>query len=253
MKSSCVLSQVTQLVVKSSAFRYTFAMSFLDLLFPKYCVGCKKIGGYICPDCFVKVRFAEGGFCTICQKAAIGGLTHPICQKQNTIDGVFSSLLYKGIVKKLVYQFKYKPYLTNLQDTLTEFFYEGLIQKESFHTALVTRSIFVPIPLHPSKLKKRGYNQSMLLAKGLSHSLSIPISDCLTRVVNTKTQVGLSQKERIVNITGAFAVRKEVDLIGSSVFLVDDVVTTGATLREAARVLKKAGVKNVWGITLAHG
>ncbi|HSA83620.1 MAG TPA: double zinc ribbon domain-containing protein, partial [Patescibacteria group bacterium] len=90
-------------------------MSFLDFLFPKYCIGCKKMGSYLCSDCFVKISFAETGFCTICQKAAVGGLTHPICKRKLTIEGVFASLVYVGVVKKLVYQFKYKPYLTNLR------------------------------------------------------------------------------------------------------------------------------------------
>lgn len=231
-------------------------MSFLDFLFPKFCVGCKKMGSYVCADCFAKISFSETGFCTLCQRAAIGGMTHPVCKKSLTIDGVFSSLVYSGIVKRLIYQFKYKPYLTNLQGLLTDFFFEGLIQKEPFYRLVRKKSVFVPIPLHRIKLRMRGYNQSLLLAQGLGQKLDITVIDCLERIVNTKTQVGLAQKERLENIKGAFAIKKrcEKDLHGvQQVFLIDDVVTTGATLREATKVLKRAGVQFVWGITLAHG
>lgn len=231
-------------------------MSLLDFLFPKYCVQCKKFGSYLCPTCFSYVTFAETGFCTVCQRAAIGGLTHPVCKKTLTVDGVFSSLIYTGVVKKLVYQFKYKPYLTGLKPLLSDFFYEGMIQKEPFYHLLSKQVIFVPVPLHASKLRKRGYNQASLLAKGLAQKLDIRVWESLERIRNTKTQVGLSQKDRTENIQGAFRLAKGYETKVTEVTdvcLVDDVVTSGATLKEAAKVLKKAGVAKVWGITLAHG
>jgi competence protein ComFC len=194
--------------------------------------------------------------CTVCQKQAIGGLTHPVCKNRYSIDGVFPSLVYKGVVKKLVYDFNYPPHLTNMQEQVTDLFYEGIIQKEQFFRLLDTSTVFVPIPLHSQKLKKRGYNQSKLLAEGLAKRFTIPVSDCLRRVKLTKTQVGLSKEDRIKNIQNAFLLQsKSIDIAKKyhNVFLIDDVVTSGATLREAAKVLKKAGVKNVWGLTLAHG
>jgi competence protein ComFC len=231
-------------------------MSLLDFLFPKHCIQCKIFGSYLCPKCFSYVTFAETGFCVVCQRAAVGGLTHPLCKRSLTIDGVFSSLVYKGVVKKLVYQFKYQPYLTSLKPLLIDFFYEGLIQKETCYRLLQSQTVFVPIPLHVSKFRKRGYNQSQLLAQGLGQKLDIPVLDMLERIKETKTQVGLLQKERSENIKGAFGLRKPYaekvkDL--STVFLVDDVVTSGATLKEAAKALKKAGIEQVFGITLAHG
>lgn len=231
-------------------------MSLLDLLFPKFCVQCRKFGSYICPDCFARIAFLEGGFCTGCQKAAIGGLTHPGCKTTLALEGVFSSLAYTGIVKKLVYQFKYKPHLTNLQIILTDLLYEGLIQKEVFYKLLREETILVPIPLFGRKKNKRGYNQAELLAKGLGQKLGSEVLDILQRIKNTKTQVGLSQLERKENIKDAFAVKKSYQKQlkqYQQVFLVDDVVTSGATLKEAAKLLKRAGVSKVWGITLAHG
>jgi len=232
------------------------AMGFLDFLFPKACINCRKFGSYLCSNCFAYVVFVDTGFCVACQRAAIGGLTHPSCKTSFTIDGVFSSLAYKGVVKKLIYKFKYKPYLANLRDLLTDFFYEGLIQKEIFYSLLKDKSILVPIPLYANKLKKRGYNQSLLLAEKLGQKLDIKVLDGLKRIKNTKTQVGLSQKERAENIKNAFVIKEKYSrqIKGfKQVFLVDDVVTSGATLREAAKILKKAGIRKVWGVTLAHG
>jgi competence protein ComFC len=171
------------------------------------------------------------------------------------IDGVFSSVIYAGVVKKLVYRFKYPPYLTSLRPLLIDIFYEGLIQKEVFTSILQTTTVFVPIPLHASRLKKRGYNQSQLLAESLAKRFGLVSLACLERVKKTQPQFGLSKEDREINIKGAFALKKQRthSLSGMHVFLVDDVATSGATLREAAKVLKRAGVGKVWGITLAHG
>ena len=117
--------------------------------------------------------------CTVCQKLAVGGFTHPVCKTRYTIDGVFPSLVYKGVVKKLVYVFKYPPYLKDLREQLVELLYEGIIQKEHFVSLFDDPSLFVPIPLHASKFRKRGYNQSTFLAEGLSSRLGVPVDDCL--------------------------------------------------------------------------
>lgn len=194
--------------------------------------------------------------CIMCQRYAIGGITHPVCRTKYSIDGVFPSLVYKGIVKQLVYAFKYPPYLTDLQVELSNLFYEGIIQKEQFHKQLDLPSAFIPIPLHAKKFRKRGYNQSMLLTEGLAKHWNITILDGLARIKETKTQVGLTKDLRQENIKGAFVVPDAMkEKIGDyeQIFLVDDVVTSGATLKEAASVLKRAGVKKVWGLTLAHG
>ena len=192
----------------------------------------------------------------VCQKAAIGGITHPRCKSRYSIDGVFSSLAYRGVVKKLVYRFKYKPFLTDLETTLSDFLYEGIIQKENCYAVLQQELVFIPVPLHASRMRKRGYNQAELLANGLTKMFNHSLLKALERIKNTPTQVGLAQSAREANIKNAFRISKccssELSRF-QTVCLVDDIVTSGATLKEAAKILKKAGVKNVWGITLAHG
>lgn len=238
-------------------------MGFLDFVFPKYCVNCKKIGSYICSDCFSFLSFDISQICLVCNKPSFNGLTHPVCEGKFTIDGAFSSIAYKGAAKKLIYNFKYKPYLSDLKKILGELFYEGLIQKEEFNRIYQNEKlILVPIPLYKSKLKSRGYNQAEILAQELvkrldpsscKAGLRMTMANLLERIKNTKTQVGLKQKERRENIAGAFEIKNIgiKELSDKSILLVDDVLTTGSTLLEAANVLKRSGAKKVWGLTLA--
>ena len=228
-------------------------MDILDFVFPKRCVQCREFGGYLCPQCFSRISFDTRPFCLVCNKGSIDGLTHPRCQGKYVIDGCFASIVYQGVVKKLIYTFKYQPYLSDLQRTLIDLFYEGIIQKEVFYRALGEDSLLVPIPLHKNRLRKRDYNQVGLIASGLGDRLNRPVVPLLRRVKMTKLQFGLTRTERIANIKDAFVVTGEKPVKDSTIFLIDDIVTSGATLLEAARVLKRTGYTRVYGLTLAHG
>ncbi len=118
---------------------------------------------------------------------------------------------------------------------------------------LETKSVFVPIPLHGSKLKSRGYNHAQILAEELAKRFQLPMANLLTRTRKTQSQFGLNREERKENIAGAFAFISDKQQIirDRYIFLVDDIVTTGATLNEAVKILKKAGVQKVWGVALA--
>lgn len=224
-------------------------MTFLDLLFPKKCVGCKKWGEYLCSDCFAKLSFAVLPKCLICNRQSFDGLTHPRCRGKYAIDGCFAALSYKGILRKILYQFKYNPFLTDLQEVLADLMYEQLIQDELFHKIAEQNPLLAPIPLSKNKLRKRGYNHAEILAKNLGKRLGLQVQNILERVKETKPQYGLKREERIENIRGAFRVRVKGK---GTVFLVDDIVTTGSTLKEAANVLKRNGFKKVYGVVLAQ-
>lgn len=231
-------------------------MNLLDVLFPKRCIQCGRLGSYICPTCIALCSFIDTSVCAGCQRPSIDGKTHPACRTQYSIDGIYSSVAYKGIVKKLVYTFKYPPYLSSLNDCITELFYEGLIQNEYVYTLLAVPTVFVPIPIHANRLRSRGYNQAEFLANGLAKRMGIPVYDMLVRTKDTKTQVGLHKNERKENISRAFVLQEKYFQIARQcpqVFLIDDVATSGATLSESAGVLKRSGVASVWGITFAHG
>ncbi|OGH22207.1 MAG: hypothetical protein A3F31_01785 [Candidatus Levybacteria bacterium RIFCSPHIGHO2_12_FULL_38_12] len=219
----------------------------------------------------------------MCGRPSFDGKTHPGCKTRYAIDGVFSALKYKGIVKKLVYQFKYKPFLSDLKSVLSDFLYESLIQNENFMTTMQQFNnvtiFFVPIPLHSSRFKQRGYNHAEILAEELGKKFDIPVANLLERTKQTRSQFGLKRDERKENLKNAFSysslhtlssrakrgnlLPQEITSSGSTsltiprnysttVFLIDDILTTGSTLLEAANILKRHGTKHVWGITLAR-
>ncbi len=225
-------------------------MGLLDILFPKKCVGCKKIGEYVCASCFATISFDTRGICLICGKASFDGMTHPVCLKKYSIDGSFCGVVYKGIMKKLLYQFKYQPYLSGLKEFLGEMLYESLIQQELFQKALETKPFILPIPLSKKRLRERGYNQAELLAKELGKKFDLKIIKGLSRQKETKPQYGLRKEERADNMKDAF---RFVGTRGAeTAFVIDDILTTGSTLAEAAHALKKAGFEKVWGVALAR-
>ncbi len=217
---------------------------------------CKKAGDYICDTCFTGIAFLENQLCGVCQKGSIDGLTHPKCRSKFGIDGIMSAISYKGIVKRLLYQFKYPPYLSDLKGILGRLFYEAIVQQEVFVTYISEKyTLIIPVPLHPARLRKRGYNQAELLGRELSMRLKIQLVDnVLIRTKQTKPQFELKKEERIKNILGAFQISTKftTKIKGKNIVLVDDITTTGATLRECAKILKKSGAEKVLGVTLAH-
>ena len=228
-------------------------MNLLDFIFPKRCVCCRKHGYYICEKCFAYLSFDTKPLCLFCDKPSFNSLTHPVCRKKFTIDGCFSAVSYNKTAKKLIYSFKYKPYLSDLKNLLLELFYESIIQKEMFMKLMGEGSwLIVPIPLSDSKLRKRGYNQAEILAFELSKRLNIPRKNLLKRVKDTKSQFKLTKKEREKNIKGAFSCNQKSVIRNQNVFLIDDVVTSGATLMEASNILKRNGAKRVIGLTFAR-
>ena len=113
-------------------------------------------------------------------------------------------------------------------------------------------TVIVPVPLHRNRLNLRGFNQSELLARYLSKRLDLPGCDALVRRLNTMNQVGLQREKRLSNLDGAFDCSDKEYILGKNIILVDDVVTTGATLNECAKVLKQFGAKKIVGVVLAR-
>jgi ComF family protein len=243
-------------------------MGSTDYIFPKKCVVCRKPGSYLCENCFSYLSFEPKSLCLPCNQPSFNNLTHPRCKRKYAIDGCFSALSYNKTVQKLIYNFKYKPYLTDLKTVLADLFHESIIQNEQFMKLIVDGScLMVPIPLSSSRFRKRGYNQAEILAKELSKKFNFPVQNLLSRTKETKTQVGMTNLQRKLNVKDVFEIINPPSASSGngsrssgskrfrkncSIFLVDDVVTTGSTLSEAAKILKKAGAKKVFGLTLAR-
>lgn len=195
----------------------------LDYIFPKRCVNCKTLGDYICPNCFIFISFDVKNLCLVCKKQSLNGLTHKICIKKYTIDGCFSAVRYNYIARKLIYNFKNKPYLLDLHNFLSELFYESLIQNEEF-IKLIQKDkwVLVPIALSSKEYRKRGYNQAEILAKNLGKRFKIKVLSF-----------------------------NKIDKDVFNIFLVDDIIKTGETLRKTAKLLKINGANKVFGLILA--
>jgi len=230
---------------------------FIDLLYPKFCLGCKKEGAYLCADCKATLDISEHRYC-LCSNGPLrlppeSSGKCPRCQDKK-LSGLLFALPYKErfLTKKLIHQFKYKPYVKDLSGTLAK-----IIQEHIFLADLPNdfwqNGVLVPVPMELSKQKDRGYNQSEELAKELSKIFGIPmLSSVLVKIKKTEQQMKLSAKERQENLVGAFAIKNPAEIAGKKIFLADDVYTTGVTMAECAKILKAAGAKKVWGIAIAR-
>lgn len=229
---------------------------FLDLVMPKLCLVCGQEKTYLCPRCLAEITMIDKFVCPICQKLSLYGKTCSACQKSSYLDGVFYALDYKNhLVQKMIKLLKYH-YLKELIHPLAEILISQIKNLCFLSNNFVfnpSSSLIIPIPLHRKKFLWRGFNQSELLAQKIAEEFKLPFkNDLLFKVKNTCSQTDLKKDERNLNIKNVFALKNEGQVKNKIVFLIDDVITTGATLNEAARVLKKAGAQEIWGITLAR-
>ena len=225
------------------------SLSFLDLLFPKRCVFCGKIDSYLCPLCLKKIRFCQFQVCPVCQKASITGAVHPRCRTKYSLDGLTSISQFEGPVKAAIKKIKYK-WVADLAEDLVGIVLENLWKEKWLPDDKFT---IISVPLSPRREKWRGFNQSALLGKILAQKLELEFNgQILKKIKDTKPQVELSADERKKNLNEAFKVVDKSQVFGKSFLLVDDMVTTGSTLRNCASTLKRAGAKKVWALTLAR-
>jgi ComF family protein len=221
----------------------------LDLLFPKICLGCGREGKYICDSCTSKAKTLKP-VCPYCEKPSIDGFTHTKCKKKYGLDGLTSIWDYDGVIKKAIMALKYK-YSTEVGKELSERYISELMTRSD----LVKGGTLIPIPIHWHRENVRGFNQSIEIGKSVALSMNWKfIPDLLIKKQQTVSQVELSVEKRKQNLEGAFSLSPHDSsfIIPNSIVLFDDVFTTGSTLKEAAKVLKRAGVEKVWGMTIAR-
>ncbi|MCL5784452.1 MAG: ComF family protein [Patescibacteria group bacterium] len=228
-------------------------MKLLDLIFPKFCVGCHKWGTYLCSSCINHITQNEL-ICPICTRPAIGGAVHPLCKRKCGLDGLWSLGSYRGVMQKAIKKLKYR-FVTDLAEVLTNLMIEYWARYEAQFLEEIKKDrgegwVIVPVPLHPKRQKYRGFNQSALLGQLLSKKLGLGYQDVLKRLRYTKPQAQLSGAERRKNLKNVFALANSS--LSSNILLIDDVWTTGSTLKECCYVLKRGGAKKVWAITLAR-
>ncbi|MBI2596385.1 ComF family protein [Candidatus Daviesbacteria bacterium] len=230
-------------------------MNILDLLFPKKCVGCNKLGAYFCPGCISNILQAEL-VCPGCERPSIGGVTHPVCRRKFGLDGLWSLGVYSGSLRSAIQKIKYR-YIKELAEDLVDITLEYWAKSGTFLLDEIKKNygkdwVVVPVPLHWTRKNSRGFNQSSLFAKVFADRLGLDYSEALKRHKMTSSQVGLDSQKRRQNIKNTFSLTMNHELITNNTILVDDVWTTGSTLKECCYVLKRNGAKKVWSLTLAR-
>jgi ComF family protein len=230
--------------------------ALLDLLLPSFCLACEKPLGSLpdllfCPECLPRLHCIESPLCPCCGRVylvAAGGDHH--CGTCLTTGRHFSRaravFLYQEPLKKVIHRFKYQ----GKTDCLPSFarFAGNLPQLAGEERP----DWIVPVPLHPTRLRERGFNQSLLLARAFFPKDRRIIPDLLVRLRPTEPQTTFNGAARRANLKNAFAVLQPHRLAGKKILLIDDVYTTGTTVNECARVLKKAGAAEVAVLTLAR-
>lgn len=229
-----------------------------DFAYPRLCPLCGNVsdrpGRFVCWNCASTLGVPEekAAVCRICGKEIdpriIDGLCRDCRDSKPRFDMVRSATPYEDAMRKLVHDFKYRRQ-TWLLDDLADLL-EGCA-RTSFDLREV--DAVVPVPLHPVKFVLRSYNQSSLLASALAKRLRIRhAGGALRRLRDTPTQTHLGVKGRRANVSGAFAVAMPEEVRARTLLVVDDVMTTGATMDEIAKSLKAAGAWRVWGLTLCR-
>ena len=219
----------------------------VDSFFPRRCVGCGKVGGFLCPQCLGKLPRILPPLCPNCGRPQASGIVCPSCwQRQTEIDGIRSPFRFDEVIRNAIHELKYRN-LRAISPCLAELLAAYLKSNPLLGEALIC------VPLHPRRLRERGYNQSSLLARELGRRIDLPvIEDCLIRVKQAQPQVRtVDVEERRRNVADAFVCRDE-KVSGRQIILIDDVCTSGATLESCAAALKNKRATSVWGLTLAR-
>lgn len=228
----------------------------VDILFPILCLGCRREGSFLCDTCFARLPEKEIQECPICRMPySRSGAVCKLCQKKTALDGLLIAAPYKDqLIERLIHTLKYR-FIEAIAEPLAQ-----VLTRALEHHPLPLPDVIIPVPLHPKRLRYRGFNQSLLIAEALARHLTpglpLPIENRLMlRHRFTKPQMStMSRQERIENLRGAFALSPSpsLNLTGKNIWLIDDVATTGTTLEECSQVLKQAGARSVWALVIAR-
>jgi ComF family protein len=224
----------------------------LDLLFPPLCAGCGRLGEVFCPDCAQAVEAVPQPCCAHCGMSQPAPTARCANCRRNAHDPLAftrAAALHTHPLREAIHAFKYdaQPELAPLLAR----YLVAVYAEPPWSQLRPPLDAVVPVPLHPQRLEERGYNQSALLATAFSRAVGLPMQPSwLARTRETRQQVGLAPSERHVNVDGAFGAAEAA--AGQRLLLIDDVYTTGSTLRACAAAALSAGATAVYGLTLAQ-
>jgi len=212
----------------------------LNIIAPDECLVCGKEGVCVCKTCSESSLLAKKPACVMCNQLNTTGKTCPNCYSKSALSGASVAYRYEGTAKDLIFAMKYQNHRGAIR-----YLAERLPDPKYQLGAIVSF-----VPSDGRSRRQRGYDQAELLARHYAKANGMEFAAILVRVKHTK-QVGQSRGNRFKNIQGNFICHKSV--IGKTIILVDDVITTGATVAECAKVLKLVGAKRVWAVAVAKG
>ncbi len=246
----------------------------INIIFPAVCKQCDTPissdtpTAYFCKRCWDGVKWFDGVCCPRCgmpypsidrteklekgTSPAAGHLCGACHKNPPCFDKTISAGPYEGVLAEAVKLFKYKKKIHIGRALANQMIIASHMR---CHSELVSESqrYIIPVPLHPKRLREREFNQCAIIASELGERLGIPVLlDVIIRSRHTRPQVELDMKERGKNVVGAFTVREGEVIEGKDIILVDDVYTTGSTVNECAKVLKKNGASAVYVVTIAR-
>src|SRR6266566_5687444 len=236
--------------------KFDLVEAAVSLLYPPVCTICGtsiRAAEYLCDQCETKAVRIVAPFCQKCSEPFDGALTGVFtcanCAHRTIyFDAAVAAYRGRGIVRQIIHEFKYGRQI-HLRHLVGRWLNSALDDERLRQSHF---DVIVPVPLHPARQRERGFNQASLLAELLSAETSIPVKPLLERTRYTTTQTALDRSERMENLHNAFRLRKNADVRGLRVLLVDDVLTTGSTLNECARILKRASAFSVHAATAAR-
>jgi ComF family protein len=219
---------------------------FIDFLFPPRCGGCQVEGSLWCEACRAAIQPIEPPWCEKCGEPFVTDRLCANCRAHPlVIEKIRSVAVFDGVLRQAIHHFKYER-LAALAEPFGEMLAVYWLKEQ------LAADWLIPVPLHPSRERDRGYNQSELLARQLARRVDVPVSGKgLRRTRATAVQMTLNAAQRRANVAGAFDC-VEGRVRGARVVIIDDVGTTGATLDACAQAVLKAGAVSVMGLTLAR-
>lgn len=210
---------------------------FLNLIFPNVCGFCNKINNNsLCKSCELNLS-----------KYEINCIKDYTNTKQKYFDYLYCALKYENTVREKIIKYKF-----NENSYLYKTFAKIIIKNEKIYRFLKLYDIIIPVPMHKNKKAVRGYNQSELIAKEIARNMELEFDkNILIKEKNTNVQSTLTKIKRAENVKNAFLVEDNTKIKGKKVILIDDIYTTGSTVNECSKVLKKAGAKEICVVTIA--
>jgi ComF family protein len=259
-----LLNLVYPVILSNNYKKMNLFSKLIDLIYPPRCPICRAFlwnanleiqnnTFSLCQSCFSEFREIASPLCPVCSRPFVTDMGEDhLCEnclrKMPFYEAIRAPYVYEGTLMKAIHQFKYgaKGLLADSLGPLLAQFAKSLLEESDDYLTM-------PVPLHAKRLRERGFNQSLLLARHVARHLHTKLDFlCLKRVRYTQPQTGLKKEERRKNVRRAFQLENPEAVEGETILLIDDVATTGNTLNECARVLKRAGCKKVFCLVLAR-